>query len=57
VKNLDEMTLEQVSDWMRNHMTSDMLKSLPRDDLTRFELMLSHWQQMATRELSERAKR
>jgi len=57
MKGLDEMTLEQVSEWLRNHMTSDMLKSLPRDDLTRFELMLSHWQQIAAHEIRERAKR
>jgi len=57
VKNLDEMTLEQVSEWLRNRMTSDMMRSLPRDDLIQLEAILSHWQKMAAHEIRERAKR
>jgi len=57
MKGLDEMTLEQVSEWLRSRMTGDMLKAEATGDLRGFEAILSHWQQMTAHEIRERAKR
>jgi len=57
VKNLDEMTLEQVSEWLRSRMTSDMMRSMETIDLGGLEAILDHWQKMAAHELAARAKR
>jgi len=51
------MTLEQVSEWLRNRMTGDMLRSLETLDLRGLEAILDHWQKMAAHELAARAKR
>jgi len=56
MKSLDEMTLAQVSEWLRSRMTSDMLKAEATGDLRGFEAILDHWQKMAAHELAGRAK-
>jgi len=56
MKGLDEVTLAQVSEWLRSRMTGDMLKAEATGDLRGLEAILDHWQKMAAHELAERER-
>jgi len=56
MKGLDEVTLAQVSEWLRSSMTGDMMRSLETVDLRGFEAILDHWQKMAAHELAGRER-